>query len=79
MARLRHAQGQGLLLLWVHIQTGLVKAVTVEHTTGSQLLDAAAVAALNLWRFKPGALPPVSVESPKIKDALANEVPLFAS
>jgi Gram-negative bacterial TonB protein C-terminal len=73
IARLRHAQGQGLFLLRVHIQTGFVKAVTVEHTTGSQLFDVAAEAALNLWRFKPGALPPISVELPKSKDALANE------
>jgi len=72
-ARLRHIEGHGLFLLRVRVQTGLVKSVMVERSTGSPLLDAAAVAGLTQWRFKPGLLPSIRVEQPGRKDALPKE------
>jgi TonB family protein len=72
-ARLHHVEGQGVFLLRVQIRTGLVKAVIVEHSTGSKILDGAALSALKRWRFKPGVLPSISVELPKQPDSLAKE------
>jgi TonB family protein len=56
-ARARHITGSGTFILHIQVRTGLVRYVDVEHTTGSTLLDSAAVAALKKWRFKPGSLP----------------------
>ena len=56
-ARARHTTGRGTFLLHIQVRTGLVRYVDVEHSTGSALLDSAAVAALKKWRFKPGTLP----------------------
>jgi TonB family protein len=56
-ARRHWIQGRGLFVLRVEVRTGLVKTVTIEQSTGSQLLDSSAVVALKHWRFKPLALP----------------------
>jgi TonB family protein len=72
-ARRRWVEGSGSFILRVQIRTGLVKTVTIERSTGSQLLDSSAVTTLKRWRFKPGVLPPISVELPKRKDPLAKE------
>ena len=69
----RRASGAGIFVLRVRIKTGLVKAVEVARTTGDADLDAAAIKALGQWRFKPGALPPISVVHPHRKDQFANE------
>src|SRR5260370_32590064 len=53
----RRIAGSGIFLLRVHIPTGRVKQVIVRYTTGSQMLDTAAVQTLLQWRFKPGAVP----------------------
>jgi len=72
-ARRRRIEGQGYFLLRVQIRTGLVKTVVMKRSTGSELLDSSAVSALKRWRFKPGVLPPISVELPKQKDPHAKE------
>jgi TonB family protein len=72
-ARGRRITGNGLFILRIQIQTGRVKDVQIAHSTGSELLDSAATRALQQWRFKPGALPPIRVQLPNRKDAFANE------
>jgi TonB family protein len=59
-ARARHITGTGTFILNIQVRTGLVRYGEVEHSTGSALLDSAAIAALNKWRFKPGTLPMVA-------------------
>jgi TonB family protein len=56
-ARARHITGSGSFILHIQVRTGLVRYVDVEHSTGSALLDSAAIAAFKKWRFKPGTLP----------------------
>jgi len=59
-ARARHIVGYGTFILHIQIRSGLVRQVEVDQSTGSLLLDSAAVAGLKKWRFKPGTLPPIS-------------------
>jgi TonB family protein len=63
-ARARHLIGSGMFLIRVPVKTGRVIEVRVVQSTGQALLDAAAVAALKQWRFKPGAIPPIGAISP---------------
>lgn len=72
-ARSRREQGKGLFVVRVHIKSGHVKDVYVARTTGYRDLDAATVAALKQWRFKPGALVPISKILPDRKDPFAAE------
>jgi len=58
-AKARNIAGHGTFILHVIIQTGLVRTVDVEHSTGSPILDFAAVSSLKKWRFKPGSLPSI--------------------
>ena len=60
VARARHVTGSGTFILHIQVRTGLVRQVDVEHSTGSRLLDSAALAGLKNWRFKPGALPTIA-------------------
>ena len=55
-ARRQHVTGSGYFLIAVKISTGSVIRMFIEQSTGSKLLDAAAVTALKKWRFKPEAL-----------------------
>ena len=55
-ARALHIKGSGIFRLLVSVQTGLVKSLGVEHSTGSEILDTAAVNTLRRWRFKPDIL-----------------------
>jgi periplasmic protein TonB len=48
-------QGRGVFHLTIDSQTGRVRDVTVKQSTGHSTLDAAAVAALKQWRFRPGS------------------------
>jgi TonB family protein len=56
-ARARHITSSGTFILHIQVRSGLVRYVDVEHSTGSALLDSAAIAALKKSRFKPGTLP----------------------
>ena len=60
-ARERHLSGAGFFVLFVMIQTGIVKDVQIEQSTGSAILDSAAISAFKQWRFKPGALSPTKI------------------
>jgi len=72
-ARSRHITGDGEFRLRIQIRTGRVKEVQVKRSTGSEILDSAAISALQRWRFKPGALPAIKIERPQLKDSLATE------
>ena len=64
-ARRQRLTGDGLFILCIQIRTGLVKDVEVERSTGSSILDAAAISTLKQSRFKPGALSPkIEVDLP---------------
>ena len=60
-ARAQHLSGAGFFILLVTSQTGIVKDVQIEQSTGSTILDSAAISAFKQWRFKPGALSPNKV------------------
>jgi TonB family protein len=59
-ARALHITGSGTFILHIQVRTGLVRYVDVQHSTGSALLDSAAIAALKKWRFKPDTLPVIA-------------------
>jgi TonB family protein len=74
-ARLSHVKGDGLYILRVQIRTGVVKDVQVARSTGSSILDAAAIQTLRKWRFKPGTanLKPIKIQLPEFQDSFAAE------
>jgi len=53
-ARARHITGYGMYDVWFHLETGLVSHVDIIRSTGSRLLDDAAVRRLRQWHAKPG-------------------------
>jgi TonB family protein len=55
-ARRQRITGTGVFYMEVQIATGKVQRASVERSTGSRLLDMAALSAFNRWRFKPQAL-----------------------
>jgi TonB family protein len=66
LARARRIEGKGLFILRVQLDTGLVKDVQVERSTGSSILDSSATGALKEWRFKPDALRRLTERSPSM-------------
>lgn len=55
-ARQKLIMGRGVYQLIFRPQTGVVTRVTVLESTGSTILDAAAVKAFSRWRARPGRL-----------------------
>jgi TonB family protein len=53
-ARARQISGRGLFDIWFRVETGVVTRVIVLQSTGSKVLDDAAVKGLSRWRAKPG-------------------------
>jgi protein TonB len=53
-ARAKHLSGQGIFLLHFDKPTGNIIDVTVRQSTGSTILDQAAIATLRQWRATPG-------------------------
>jgi TonB family protein len=52
-ARSRHVTGWGVILARVNLNTGLVTSVKMVRSTGSPILDYAALSAYRQWRFRP--------------------------
>jgi TonB family protein len=52
-ARDQGIKGDGVFILRVRIQTGVVKDVLVARSTGSRILDSAAIRALKQWHSNP--------------------------
>jgi TonB family protein len=52
-ARAHHWQGSGLFRIDIDVKTGVPRQVTIVHSTGTSMLDTAAMRALKKWRFKP--------------------------
>jgi len=50
----RHPTGSGIVVMEIDQKTGWVKAAKMEKSTGSKLLDDAALEAYSHWRFRPG-------------------------
>src|SRR4051812_20364283 len=59
-ARTRRITGSGIFVCRIDIKTGHVKKVIIAKSTGSPVLDNAAVEALQRWEFQPGKLKPIS-------------------
>lgn len=55
-ARRSRITGHGILFGQVDYKTGAVKSVRMEKSTGSTILDQAALNAFRQWRFKPGTI-----------------------
>ena len=55
-ARRSRVTGYGILFGQVDYKTGIVKSVRMEKSTGSTILDQAALNAFRQWRFKPGTI-----------------------
>ena len=52
----RRPTGTGVVLVDVDPKTGWVRSARMEKSTGSKLLDDAAIAAFSRWRFRPGTV-----------------------
>ena len=50
--------GKGVVLVTIDPKTGMVTGTRMLQSTGSKLLDGAALEAYSKWRFKPGSVPP---------------------
>ena len=55
-ARRRHLTGSGIFRLRVQFDTGRVRSVEIEKSTGHARLDEPAKETLRRWRFRPEAL-----------------------
>jgi TonB family protein len=81
-ARRRLLAGRGVYVLRIHIPSGRVTQVVVGRSTGTRVLDEAAVKALLRWRFKPGAVPytrttpPFHISPPLTRDETLARVPM---
>src|SRR5437867_182984 len=60
-ARAKHITGHGVYDVIVHTASGAVTRVVILHSTGSRLLDDAAVKALSRWRAQPGKISHIKV------------------
>jgi TonB family protein len=57
----RHLTGRGSFKLTVRTETGIVTHVAVIKSTGSKVLDDAAIAAFSHWRARPGKVDAITV------------------
>jgi len=53
--------GRGIVLVTIDPKTGIVTGARMHQSTGSELLDRAALKAYSKWRFKPGSVPQVKM------------------
>ena len=54
-------KGKGVVLVTIDTKTGKVSGVQMAQSTGSQLLDGAALQTYSQWRFEPGSVPQVKM------------------
>lgn len=64
-AQARRISGSGVFVIRVRVKTGHVVSASAAQSTGSALLDSAAIRTLSKWRFKPGALTPIGLIAPE--------------
>ncbi len=55
-ARRQRLTGSGVAMLTVDVATGAVTGATMSRSTGSAVLDSAALSAFRQWRFRPGTV-----------------------
>lgn len=60
-ARLHHITGRGVVLIRIDRATGKVASCEMARSTGSPILDEAALRAFQRWRFKPGTVDGVRI------------------
>ena len=60
-ARTKRISGAGLYDVQMRVKTGIVTRVAVLRSTGSKLLDDAAVRALKQWRARPNTVSHINV------------------
>jgi TonB family protein len=60
-ARARHITGQGMYEILMDTKSGMVTRVVVVQSTGSKVLDEAAVNAFSRWRARPGKISRIRV------------------
>ena len=60
-ARAKHITGSGVYDVWMRVETGVVTHVDVLRSTGSKLLDDAAVKALRRWRSRPNTISRIKI------------------
>ena len=53
--------GKGVVLVTIDPRTGIVTGTRMLQSTGSKLLDGAALEAYSKWRFNPGSVPQVKM------------------
>jgi TonB family protein len=53
--------GRGIVFVTIDPKTGIVTGARMHQSTGSELLDRAALKAYSKWRFKPGSVPQVKM------------------
>ena len=72
-ARARGIQGSGYFKLIVRVKTGRIQRIEVFRSTGSSILDDAAIHAFRQWRFKPDVLPSIRKLYPPSKEPDADK------
>jgi TonB family protein len=55
-ARARHITGYGVYDIWFRPKNGVVTRIDIVRSTGSKLLDQAALRAFRQWRARPGVV-----------------------
>lgn len=60
-ARRQHLTGSGIIAIDVDTGKGLVKSATMKKSTGSTILDQAALGVTKKWHFQPGGSPHLEV------------------
>lgn len=52
IARKNHWEGAGIFVMHINPETGVVRSVTIEKSTGHVLLDRAAIEGFSKWKYK---------------------------
>jgi TonB family protein len=76
-ARAHGMKGAGMFRLHVSLQTGHVKSLEIERSTGHSSLDTAATNTLGTWRFKPERLQEIADATARRRGELIVRVPVI--